>query len=218
VSCVSADTGEKRQENAGVQPPESMNQSSKQLFFLDCFRNVSCVSADTGERRQENAENMIEALAASCTKYQQDYGKRVPELPEQQQDTIMPELTPQTQVAKALANMPDPRTAGVRPAESMNKSSKQLFFLDCFRNVSCVSADGGRSTAGVQPPEYVSCPECKRSISATGCHHCAGCDQVMHAFCGSAAPGSVEGFGAQRVCSDCQRKLINQSSEQLFFP
>jgi hypothetical protein len=85
---------------------------------------VSCVSADTGERRQENAENMIEALAASCTKYQEDYGKRVPEPPEQQQDIIMPELESQTQVAKALANMPDPRTAGVQPAESMNQSSK----------------------------------------------------------------------------------------------
>ena len=112
-------------------------------------------AVDTGERRRENAENMIEALAASCTQYQQDYGKRVPEPPEQQQDIIMPELESQTQVAKALANMPDPRTAGVQPAESMNQSSKQLFFLDCFRNVSCVSADGGRSTVGVQPSKQL---------------------------------------------------------------
>ena len=50
----------------------------------------------------------------------------------------------------------------------------------------------------------VPCPECKEGVSAAGCHHCAGCDRVMHAFCGIAAPGSVEGFGARRVCTDCQ--------------
>lgn len=53
-------------------------------------------------------------------------------------------------------------------------------------------------------PESVLCPECKESMSATGCHHCAGCDRVMHAFCGIAAPGSGEGFGAKRVCTSCQ--------------
>jgi len=39
--------------------------------------------------------------------------------------------------------------------ESMNQSSKLLFFLDCFRNVSCVSADGGGSTDGVQPSKQL---------------------------------------------------------------
>lgn len=52
--------------------------------------------------------------------------------------------------------------------------------------------------------ELLQCPECKESVSATGCHRCAGCHKVMHAFCGIAAPGSVEGFGAQRVCTECQ--------------
>jgi hypothetical protein len=35
---------------------------------------------------------------------------------------------------------------------STNQASSYSF-LDCFRNVLSVSADGGRSTAGVQPAE-----------------------------------------------------------------
>ena len=43
----------------------------------------------------------------------------------------------------------------------LNRSTNQVSsysFLDCFRNVPSVSADGGRSTAGVQPAESINQP------------------------------------------------------------
>ena len=61
-------------------------------------------------------------------------------------------------------------------------------------------------------PGTVICPVCKQTVSANGCHRCLRCDKVLHAFCGTQAPGHPDGHGARRICTECQAPPPKQSS------
>ena len=61
----------------------------------------------------QNADNLFEAIAASCTQFEQDYGEPVPAPPKQQLSIGMPELEPVITPVAPPANV----SAGAAPAE-----------------------------------------------------------------------------------------------------
>ena len=116
-----------------------LNRSTNQVSsysFLDCFRNVPSVSADGGRSTAgvQPAESINQpskpAILFSIV-------------------FVTCLLSRQMEVVALLE------------FNQLNRSTNQVSsysFLDCFRNVPSVSADGGRSTAGVQPAESINQP------------------------------------------------------------
>ena len=98
--------------------------------------------------RTQNAANLFEAIAASCTQFEQDYGEPVPAPQEQQQNIKMPELEPVFTPVALPANI----SAGAAPAE--RKCTQQA----AVRNLrSCLEAselilDTRASAGGNEPP------------------------------------------------------------------
>jgi hypothetical protein len=85
-------------------------------FFSDLMMTIGQEEVTSTTRthiRTQNAADLFEAITASCTQFEQDYGEPVPAPPEQQPNIKMPEPEPAITPVAPPANI----SAGAAPAE-----------------------------------------------------------------------------------------------------